>query len=53
MLVELTLNEDERLCSSRDASSLCLVGGKLPFDEPLEDREPPVGIFKIQLGWLV
>jgi hypothetical protein len=46
-LVELTLDEDQCLCSPCDVLSLRLVGGKLSFDKPLEDREPPVGIFKI------
>jgi hypothetical protein len=48
-LVEFAIDEDEHLCSPRDASSLHLVRAQLPFDKPLEDQEPPVGIFKIQL----
>jgi hypothetical protein len=32
MPVEFTVNEDERFSSAGDASSLCLVGGKLPHD---------------------
>jgi hypothetical protein len=30
-LVELAVDEDERVCSAGDASSLHLVGGKLPL----------------------
>jgi hypothetical protein len=52
-LVELALDEGERFCSPRNVSGLCLVEGKLTFDKPLEDRKTPVGIFKVQLRWLV
>jgi hypothetical protein len=31
-LIELTLDEDEHLCSPRDVLSLHLVGGQLSFD---------------------
>jgi hypothetical protein len=51
--VELALDEEKRLCSPRDGTSFCLVGGKLPFIKPLKDQKPLVGISKIQLGWLV
>jgi hypothetical protein len=46
-LVELTLDEDECLCSPRDASSLHLVRGQLPFDKAFKDRESLVGILEI------
>jgi hypothetical protein len=53
LLVELAIDEYKCLCSLCDTSSLCSVEGKLSFDKPLEDQEPSVGIFKIQLGRLV
>jgi hypothetical protein len=31
-LVKFVIDEDERICSAGDASSLCLVGGKLSLD---------------------
>jgi hypothetical protein len=30
-----------------------LVGRELPFDQPLEDGETPVGILKVYFRWLV
>jgi hypothetical protein len=52
-LVELVINEGERLGSPRDAVCFRLVGRHLPFDEPLEDGETPVWIFKVRLGLLI
>jgi hypothetical protein len=51
--VEITLDEDKRFGSSRDTMCLRLVGGKLPLDKPLEDRETPIRIFEVRLGRLV
>jgi hypothetical protein len=31
-LIEFTVDEDERFCSTSDASSLHLVGGELPLN---------------------
>jgi hypothetical protein len=52
-LIELALDEDECLCSPCDASSLRMIGGQPSLDKPLQDRESPVGVFKIQLGQLI
>jgi hypothetical protein len=52
-LVELALDEDLHICSPCDASSLGLVGGQLPFNKQLKDWGPLVGIFEIQLRWLI
>jgi hypothetical protein len=46
-LVEFVVDEDERFSSAGDASSLHLVGGKFPLNQPLKDREMIVRIFKV------
>jgi hypothetical protein len=53
LFVELALDEDKCFGSPCDASCLRLVGGKLPLDKPLKDRETPIRIFEVLLGRLV
>jgi hypothetical protein len=47
VLVELAVDDDESFRVAGDAPSFCLAGRKLPLDQPLEDGETPVGIFKV------
>jgi hypothetical protein len=51
--VELTVDDDESFHAAGDAPGFCLVGRELPLDQPLEDGETPVGIFKVYFRWLV
>jgi hypothetical protein len=46
-LVELAVNDDESFRAAGDAPGFCLVRRELPLNQPLEDGETPVGIFKV------
>jgi hypothetical protein len=48
-LVELAVDDDESFRAAGDVPGFCLVGRELPFDQPLEDGETPIGIFKVLL----
>jgi hypothetical protein len=52
-LVELAVDDDKGFRATGDASGFCLVGRKLPLDQPIEDGETPVGILKVYFRWLV
>jgi hypothetical protein len=52
-LVELAVDDDESFRAAGDVPGFCLVGRELPFDQPLEDGETPIGIFKVLLWRLV
>jgi hypothetical protein len=46
-LIELAVDDDESFPTAGNASGFFLVGRELPLDQPLEDGETPVGIFKV------
>jgi hypothetical protein len=46
-LVELAVDDDESFRAAGNVPGFCLVGRELPLDQPLEDGETPVGIFKV------
>jgi hypothetical protein len=46
-LVELAVDDDESFHTAGDAPGFCLFGREPPLDQPLEDGEAPVGIFKV------
>jgi hypothetical protein len=46
-LVELAVDDGESFRAASDAPGFYLVGRELPLDQPLDDGETPVGIFKV------
>jgi hypothetical protein len=46
-LVKVVVDEDKCLGPAGDAPSFRLLRREIPFDQPLEDGEPPIGILKV------